>query len=93
MIDFSSITPEQWRTFHDAVIAARLRCSPATVAKRREELGHPKVRKPGSGPKRKFTLQDFDLYATNSENAERLGITPQRAGQVRKQLAQSEGWL
>ncbi len=93
-IDFSPITPAQWSSLDNHAIAKRMRCTPASVARKRAELDLPPVRKSGSGRKACVKLERFDLTLTNKENAERLHITPQRAGQIRKQLLKPrEEWI
>lgn len=89
MTDFTPITPTHWATLPDDDIAKRLGCSPRTVTREREKRELPKVRKKGSGRPR--NPHRFDLTKSNLWNAERMGITRQRAGQIRKQLTEDDG--
>lgn len=83
MTDFTPITPKQWSKLHDSEIAAKLGVCTRTVRRERERLGLPQVkRKPPGRPPNPIT---FDPSKTNKQNAERLGVTVQRAGQLRKQ--------
>lgn len=90
-VDFSRITDAQWRSLDDTAVARLAGCTKGTAALKRKQLGHPKVRKKGSGRKG-INLKRFNLKLTNKQNAEALGITPQRASQIRKQLTQEE-WV
>lgn len=92
MVDFSLITDEQWATWDDHRIAKAVGCSACTVASKRKALGHPKVRKPGSGRRPTFDINLFRLEESDRWNSNNLGITVQRAGQVRKKL-KNENWI
>lgn len=91
--DFTHITEAQWLSLDDKAIAKLIKCHQRTVSRKRKELGHPAVRKTGSGRKPTFNLKRFKLDRTNNENAEALGISPQRAGQIRKQLTKKDEWI
>lgn len=92
--DFTSITEAQWLSLDNTAIGLLLGVNPATVARHRKRLEIPRVRKPGAGRKATVSLTRFRLDETDKQNAERLGITRQRAWQMRQQLKQEgDEWV
>lgn len=90
----SDITDAQWLSLDDHVISRMVKRDVATVRKHRKKLGHPVVRKKGSGRKPSFDYRRFKLNLTDKENAAKLGISVQRAWQIRKQLnSAQEDWV
>lgn len=94
-IDFTPITEAQWRSLDNFAIAWIVGCCSHTVMRERERLGYPKIRKPGSGRPRK--TGPYDPTLSIRQNAEKMGVTIQRAGQLKRELSnklkQEEDWL
>lgn len=92
--DFSTITRHQWLTLTDTQIGHILSVSPTTVARYRKRNNLPKApRKQGAGRKPKVSAGRFRLHETDKQNAQRLGITRQRAWQIRQKLKPTEDWI
>lgn len=90
--DFIPITKSQWKVLNDSEISKILGCCSHTVMRERSRRGLPKVRKQGSGRPRKAGT--YDLTLTIKQNAEILGVTVQRASQLKKELiTQQENWI
>ena len=85
--DLHCITKAEWRTETSFGIAQRLGITERRVRYYRQVNDLPKgPRKTGSGRPAVADRSEFLLDETNNQNAERLGITPQRAGQIRREL-------
>jgi len=97
MNKLDTLTTEQWLTTDDHTLATQIGVHQVTVARRRKALGHPKVRKAGSGRPARVKLSRFDLDKPDVWNATNLGVTRQRAGQMRKKLTsepdKKEEWV